>query len=138
VGRAKHGESPAGRSSSVGFASLAHPTSSLWMGVTMMTHWRPLAFAVLGSLAIDLGSAEAQVTVSGGQTVVMTPADPVVVKTRRPWRARNRYYAMRPSYPPAAPGARAHVTFEPFTARYYPTPNSYYPPLENYPAIRAR
>ena len=106
--------------------------------------WRPLALAAIGFLAVDLGSANAQVVVTGGRSVVVTPAapvvngPPVVVKTRRPWRARNPYFVARPNYAPAPPGARANITFAPFTSKYYPNENSYYPPLYPSPSIRPR
>ena len=113
----------------------------------MIRIWRPLAFvgflAAVGLPGVG-GSARAQIPAQGGRTVIVTPAapvvgeGPVVIKTRRRLRDRNPYFAARPVYPPAAPGARANITFEPFTRWYYPRENTYYPPVDRYPSIRSR
>jgi hypothetical protein len=109
----------------------------------MTRTWRPLALAVLGFWLVDLKSAQAQVTVSGGRTVTLKPVSPTVdeapsLRRRRPWRERNPYFVARPVYPPAAPGARLSFTLEPYTSKYYPTGNSFYPPLSVTPPIRNR
>jgi hypothetical protein len=99
------------------------------------------AFAILAGL---VQPAEAQIKVVGARTVVGSPAVPVthgqkvVVKTPRLRRERNPYFAARPNYAPANNGARANITFEPYTRWYYPNENSYYPPLDSYPSIRSR
>jgi hypothetical protein len=109
----------------------------------MTRTWLPLGLAVLGFWLVDHRSAQAQISVSGGRTVTLKPVTPTVdeapsLRRRRPWRERNPYFVARPVYPPAAPGARPHITFEPFTSKYYPTPNSYYPPLPVVPPTPIR
>ena len=104
---------------------------------------RPKLTLALAALGLAWAcSAEAQMTVSGAR--VIGPASPelvvhgrkVVVKTPR--SERNRYFAARPDYAPVDRGARANITFEPFTRWYYPNENSYYPPVRDYPSIRSR
>jgi hypothetical protein len=106
--------------------------------------WRSLALGMLVLAAIEPGEARAQITVTGGRKVVVTPATPIVegapvpVPKRLVRRSRNPYFVARPVYPPTPPGARANVTFEPFTRWYYPNSNSYYPPVSPNPSIRTR
>jgi hypothetical protein len=106
--------------------------------------WRSLTLGLLGLAAIGVGHAQSQIIVTGGRTVTATQAparinsESVPLQTRRPWRERNRYFVARPNYAAKPPGARANVTFEPFTSRYYPTINSYYPQLNPSPALRTR
>ncbi len=108
----------------------------------MFRPWRTLALAGVLLAGCDWSQSQAQIVVSGGRTIGLDPPSPyvtrstTVIRRRRPWRERNPYYAARPVYPPAAPGARANVTFEPFTSKYYPTVNSYYPPVDPAPAVR--
>ena len=107
----------------------------------MFKPWRTLALAGVLFAGVSSGETHAQIIVSGGRTIGLDPPSPYVVRSttviprRRPWRERNPYYVARPVYPPAAPGARARVTFEPFTSKYYPTINSYYPPVNPRPVI---
>ena len=105
----------------------------------MKRHWRPLAFVVTFAAIRTFGEASAQgtrrVIVTQGTSVieapaVVVPSAPVV--TTRPRRLRNRYFARRPVYAQPRPGARASVTFENFTSKYYPNENTYYPA----PAVR--
>jgi hypothetical protein len=105
--------------------------------------WRTLALAAFGYFVVDLSSAQAQISVSGGRTVVVKPAYPVqerapVFLRRRPWRERNPYFVARPVYPPAPPGTRPSISLEPFTNKYYPTENSYSPPIPVNPPTRIR
>jgi hypothetical protein len=106
----------------------------------MIRTWRTLALAVFGLAALDFSTAQAQMRVQGGKTIVIKPDNTVVerqttiIRKRRPWRERNPYFVARPTYGPAAPGERARVTFSPFTSLYYPNSESYYPPL-NAPSV---
>jgi hypothetical protein len=83
-------------------------------------------------------------SVQGARKVVINPDQSVVerqtivVRKRRPWRERNPYFVARPTYQPAVPGERARVTFAPFTSLYYPTEESYYPPLNAPSVVRPR
>jgi hypothetical protein len=96
-------------------------------------------FLALGLLA---SPAEAQIVVTGARSVADCPPSRVVpdrgASVSSPRRLRNRYFAARPVYPPAPQGARANVTFEPYTSKYFPTENSYYPPLPVVPSARIR
>ena len=86
---------------------------------------RPLVLTILGltSSVFNPGCSQA----------------PDLADSSRPRRRdRNPYFAARPVYPPAPPGARANVTFEPYTRWYYPSENTYYPPLDETPMIPSR
>src|SRR4051794_22322816 len=99
----------------------------------MKTGWRHWALTILGLTTSGLDLACAQGRASGDRAVAVAPGEEggtVVAKPVRRWRARNRYFAARPTYPPAAPGARANITFETFTRWYYPNEGTYYPPLD--------
>ena len=109
----------------------------------MTRTWPALALAAIGFLQVELKSAQAQISVSGGLNGAVKPSAPKVdeaqsLRRRRRRRDRNPYYVARPVYPPAPPGARANITLEPFTSKYYPTENSYYPPLPVVPPTKVR
>ncbi len=97
-----------------------------------------------GFIGLGMTPAPAQIKVTGDRKVVATQETPVVIRERpvfqrrRPWRERNPFYVARPVYPPAPPGARAKITFEPFTSKYYPTINSYYPRVNPQPTVPIR
>lgn len=98
----------------------------------------------LAWLAFPVTSSPGQMVVTGARTTSVSPPSPVmhgktVVQDRIRRRERNPYFAARPVYPvPTNRGARANITFEPFTRWYYPNENSYYPPLTTDPSIRTR
>jgi hypothetical protein len=109
----------------------------------MTRTWPILVLAVLSDFTIDLKSSHAQVLVTGGLTKVVQPATPKIdeaqsLRRRRRWRDRNPYFVARPIYPPAQPGTRPPMTLEPYTSKYYPTGNSYYPPLPVVPSTKVR
>jgi hypothetical protein len=95
-------------------------------------------------LALPVAPSTGQMVVTGARTTTISPPSPVmhgktVVVERQRRRDRNPYFAARPVYPPPANrGARANITFEPFTRWYYPNERSYFPPLTTYPSIRTR
>jgi hypothetical protein len=99
-----------------------------------------LKSAVFFTFALIAGTAEAQMVVTGGRSSSPAPVRQLkpTETIRSPRRERNRYFVARPIYPPAERGARANITFEPYTAKYYPTENSYYPPLPVSSTIRVR
>lgn len=111
----------------------------------MIRTWLPFALMVFGVALFETQPAEAQsqVKVQGARTIIR-PGDSVVeretlvVRRRRAWRERNPYFVARPTYQPTVPGERARVTFSPFTSLYYPTTESYYPPLDAPSVIRPR
>jgi hypothetical protein len=104
---------------------------------------RILALSVVGFLAWKAPTAQAQIQVQGARKVTINPGTVVerqtyVIPRRRPWRERNPYFVARPTYQPAIPGERARITFAPFTSLYYPTSESYYPPLDAPSPVRPR
>ena len=96
----------------------------------MKSGWRTRTLMFIGLATSGLDLACAQVPADRP----VASAEPV----RRSRLERNRYFAARPVYPPTERGARANVTFEPFTRWYYPNEGTYYPPLDEFPAIRSR
>lgn len=89
-----------------------------------------------------VSSTEAQIVVTGARSVADCPTDRVApdrgVNLRKPRRERNPYFAARPVYPPVPRGTRASINFEPYTSKYYPTADEYYPPLPTSRSIRSR
>ena len=96
----------------------------------MKKGWRPWVLVILGLASSGLNSSCARARVANEGSVVAAP--------RVRWRDRNPYFVARPTYPPAPQGARANITFEPYTRWYYPNEGSYYPPIDEFPSIRSR
>ena len=82
---------------------------------------------IAGSLGPQRGPSPGTGTRINTRNRLSREPGPSAVPARRAKRLRNRYFAMRPTYTPSPPGARARFTFEPLTQYYSPNEDTYYP-----------